>query len=74
MGITPGYSQTIPPPRLASPDQTARGKSRASPNAAIEITVSPAPETSAIDLMWAGWLINSLPLHAKTPYSDSVIK
>ena len=51
MGITPGYSQTIPPPRLANPDQTARGKSRASPNAAIEITVSPAPETSAIDLM-----------------------
>ena len=48
IGTTPTDSQTNPPPKLESPAITSGESPNATQQAAIEMTVSPAPETSAM--------------------------
>ena len=53
MGTTPTFSQTKPPAKLAIFTNTSFLRLHAKDNAAIETTVSPAPETSTIFLLCA---------------------
>jgi len=48
IGTTPTDSQTKPPPKFESPAMSSGESPNAKQQAAIEITVSPAPDTSAM--------------------------